>query len=137
MVKSVHEIMSLNPVSVGPTATLREVRDKMAEFEVRHIPVVDENELIGIISDRDLGRILLAPLESEEEALEKRLDQPVSRHMSSDVISIDTESEIGDAIDLMVEYKVGAIPVVDGENGRLRGIVSYIDVLRASRELFL
>lgn len=62
------------------------------------------------------------------------LDSPVSEIMSSDVISVPGDAGLTDVIDLIVESKVGAIPVVDPKSNALVGIVSYIDVLKAVRE---
>lgn len=134
---SVNRIMTPIPFFVGPMATIEEVREMMIERDVRHIPVVNDGELIGIISDRDLGRILLSRTEEfDNDELEARLEQPVSRFMSGDVLSVDTESDIAEVIELLLESKVGALPVLDAENGKLKGMVSYIDVLKAAQPLF-
>jgi acetoin utilization protein AcuB len=53
--------------------------------------------------------------------------------MSSDVICVTSESDLGDAIELMLEHRIGAVPVVDLDGERLIGIVSYVDVLREAR----
>jgi len=133
----VNRIMTASPYYLGPTATLREVRDLMNEHEVRHVPIVDGGELIGIVSDRDLGRILLLTAdEFDSDEFERRLDQPVVKHMSGDVLWVDTEAEIAEVIDVLLESKVGALPVVDAENGKLKGMVSYMDVLKAAQTLF-
>jgi acetoin utilization protein AcuB len=55
--------------------------------------------------------------------------------MSTDVLSVDPETDVGEVVDLMIEHRVGAVPVVDADSEELVGIVSYMDVLRASRDL--
>lgn len=49
--------------------------------------------------------------------------------MSSNVLSVDTEADVAEIVDLMLEHKVGAVPVINGD-GALAGIISYMDVLR-------
>jgi acetoin utilization protein AcuB len=53
--------------------------------------------------------------------------------LSSDVITVYPESTLEEVIDLMIEYRIGAVPVVEVDSSRVIGIVSYIDVLRAAR----
>jgi CBS domain-containing protein len=64
-------------------------------------------------------------------SLRDELATPVVKVMSTDVISIDAETTLGDAIALLIEHKVGALPVVRPETRELVGILSYIDVLKA------
>jgi acetoin utilization protein AcuB len=69
----------------------------------------------------------------EQEAGTSPFDMQVTNIMSSDVISVISESDTSDLIDLMLEHRLGAIPVVDEE--RLVGVVSYVDLLREARDL--
>jgi acetoin utilization protein AcuB len=48
---------------------------------------------------------------------------------------VDPETEVSEAIDLMIEHRIGALPVVEPDSTKLVGIVSYVDVLRAARDL--
>jgi acetoin utilization protein AcuB len=63
------------------------------------------------------------------------LATPISEVMAADVVSVDSSESVESVIDAMLEYKVGAVPVVDRHSSELVGIVSYIDVLRYAREL--
>jgi len=134
----VEEIMTQSPVTIRAGATIREAMHTLFEMDVRHLPVVEGDDLVGIISDRDV-RAYLAPalleLErpSEIAAQQKR---PVSSIMQSDVLSVTPQTEIEEVIDLMLEQKIGAVPVVRAGSQELVGIVSYVDVLRAARDLF-
>jgi acetoin utilization protein AcuB len=56
--------------------------------------------------------------------------------MTTDVISVNPETELEEVVDLMIEHKIGAVPVVEADSSKLVGIVSYIDALRAARDLF-
>ncbi|HTY78319.1 MAG TPA: CBS domain-containing protein [Candidatus Bathyarchaeia archaeon] len=131
------EVMTRDPVSVGPGTSVAQVWNIMREMEIRHVPVVERGKLLGIVSDRDLARVDVAGILSTEgaDALRQELATPVVRIMSADVISIDTDTELSDAVELLIEHKVGALPVVEPETRELRGILSYIDVLRALLEL--
>jgi len=131
------EVMTRDPVSVGPGTSVAQVWNIMREMEIRHVPVVEGGKLLGIVSDRDLARVDVAGILSTEgaDALRQELATPVVRIMSADVISIDTDTELSDAVELLIEHKVGALPVVEPETRELRGILSYIDVLRALLEL--
>ena len=66
--------------------------------------------------------------------LRKLLATPAGKVMNSDVVTIEPDAELVEAIDLMLEHKIGAIPVIEGGSRKLLGIVSYIDILRAARE---
>lgn len=127
------ELMTPNPVTVTPKANIAEVWDLMRDLEIRHVPVVENDALIGMLSDRDLSQLNPArTLEVEGvDALRQGLAMPVIRVMSSDVIAIEPETELSDVVELLLEHKVGALPVVLPDTRQVVGIVSYIDVLRA------
>jgi acetoin utilization protein AcuB len=128
----VEEVMSRNPVMVRITDTVRRAMLAASEADVRHIPVVDEGLLVGMVSDRDLRDAYSTAVYSAS-VDDGQLDEAVSSIMSSDVIRVDAEAELGEVIDLMIEHRVGAIPVVKVDSEELIGIVSYVDVLRAAR----
>jgi acetoin utilization protein AcuB len=128
--------MTPNPVTVTPDVSLAEVWDLMRDRGIRHVPVVDEGALVGMLSDRDLAHFDMARLLTLEgaDALRRELSTPVVKVMSPDVISVEPEAELGEVVDLLIEHRVGAVPVVRPETGELIGIVSYIDVLRVLRD---
>jgi CBS-domain-containing membrane protein len=137
------DIMTKNPVSAEASDTVRSVLATLLEMDVRHLPVLDEGQLVGIVSDRDLRNVQMPFFEdnsdeADDSALsttrQRLLEQPISAIMSSDVLSVDPETDLADAVDLMIEHRVGAIPVVSPDTDDLVGIVSYIDVLKAARE---
>lgn len=132
----VDEVMSSDPFVVKVTDSVGAAIKKLIETDVRHLPVVSEGELVGMVSDRDLRSFTpVAMLElTHPRELEARLAQPISKVMTSDVISVNPETEIEEVIDLMIEHKIGAVPVVEADSSKLVGIVSYIDALRAARD---
>lgn len=139
---SLEAIMSTTIISVSPTATVRAAIRLLEDSEIRHLPVVEEGRLLGIISDRDLREYrepLLVEIENFDSAaaerVEQALDTAIADVMNSDVISVDSSESMSSVIDAMSEYKIGAVPVVDRRTDKLAGIISYIDVLRYARTL--
>jgi CBS-domain-containing membrane protein len=132
----VQEVMTREPFTASATASVRQVLRMMTEADVRHLPILDEHTLVGIVSDRDLRAVAPDALEALEQPrqAERLLSQPIAGIMNTDVIYVHPESELGEAADLMIEHKVGALPVVEPDSLKLLGIVSYVDVLRAARE---
>jgi acetoin utilization protein AcuB len=127
------ELMTADPLTVTPQASIAEVWDLMREADVRHIPVVQADGLVGMVSDRDLGRVDIARLLNVEGAgaLRDELATPIVRVMTSPVIAVGPEADIGEVIELLIEHKIGALPVVREETREVLGIISYVDVLRA------
>jgi CBS domain-containing protein len=131
------DVMTANPITVTPEATLAEVWDLMREADIRHVPVVQAGLLIGMVSDRDLASLDVARVLTTDgaDALRRVLATPVVTVMSSDVIFVEMEDDLDNVIELMLEHKVGAIPVVRSDTRDVMGIVSYIDVLRGIQDL--
>lgn len=132
-----HDLMTPNPSTVTPQASVAEAWDLMRVLDVRHIPVVENEALVGMLSDRDLGNFDVARLLTEEGAggLRRWLARPVIQFMSTDVIAAEPEAEVSDLITLFLEHKIGAIPIVLPDSRRIVGIVSYIDVLRVLQDM--
>ncbi|NVB41132.1 CBS domain-containing protein [Pseudenhygromyxa sp. WMMC2535] len=140
---SVEAIMTKEVLSVSPETTVREAVRLLEDSDVRHLPVVEGGcELVGIVSDRDLREyripvmLEIERLDEEDRARADRiLDTPVSEAMNTDIVAVDSSESIDSVIAAMIEYRVGAVPVVDRDSDELVGIVSYIDVLRYAREI--
>jgi CBS domain-containing membrane protein len=134
---SARDLMTPNPVTVSPLTSVAEVWDLMRELEIRHVPVVENGGLVGMLSDRDLAQFDIARLLTVEgaEGLRDQLGMPVVRVMSADVIFVNPDTELNEVVELLVEHKVGALPVVQSDSREVVGIVSYIDVLRAVQDL--
>jgi acetoin utilization protein AcuB len=127
----VREIMTIRPIVVEANESIGCARRKLREADVRHLPVLDRGSLVGIISDRDIP--VFEPDEVSPFDTRLALKQPVSSIMSSDLVESHPDSELTDAIDLMLEHEIGALPVVAPDTHELLGIVSYVDVLKAAR----
>ncbi|KIG12069.1 CBS domain protein AcuB [Enhygromyxa salina] len=136
-------IMTRSVLTVTPTTTVRDAIRLIEDSDIRHLPVVDGTTLVGILSDRDLREYRIpVMLEIEYLSDDDRtrandiLDTPVSEAMNSDMITVDTAESVSDVIGVMIEYRIGAVPVVDRTTDELVGIISYVDVLEYARRLF-
>ena len=131
------DLMTADPTTVTPQASVAEALDLMRELEVRHVPVVENGALVGMLSDRDLARFDNARLLLVEgaETLRPELATPVVNVMSTDVIAVNPETELEEIVELLVEHRIGAVPVIRSNTREVVGIVSYIDVLRALQNL--
>lgn len=127
--------MTTTLVTIKPTDTVREALARMEDQEIRHLPVVEGKRLAGMVSDRDLREYRLPVMEEIEnpEYADDLLDTPVAEMMNTDVVTLEPGESVKAAIDLMLEYGVGALPVVDRHKEELVGILSYVDVLRYLR----
>lgn len=124
----VADIMSSPCVWVRAGCTLDDAIERMEEQDVRHLVVVEGAEPVGVLSDRDLLEATgwLAP--REREVLEAPAG-PVSEFMRTPVTCIDEENELESVLGLLVQARIGCLPVRDRED--LTGIVTEMDVLRA------
>src|SRR5215831_15799356 len=131
------EVMTESPATVTPESTVAEAWDLMRELDVRHVPVVEGGALVGMLSDRDLAYLDMARVLTAESAdtLRRELVTTVVTIMRSDVVFVEPETDMSDVVDLLIEHKIGAVPVVRGEGREVVGIVSYIDALRALQAL--
>ena len=126
--------MTRKVITVDSETPVIEAQELMADNSIRHLPVVDQNQqLVGIVTDRDIRSALpynyLKDTCSEEQR-EQFCALPVKDIMTKDPIAISPTYTIQDALLLIQNSKVGALPVVD-DNRRLKGIISVRDLLRA------
>jgi acetoin utilization protein AcuB len=126
-------------VSVSPTDSVATALEVLAELDVRHVPVVDHGEIVGILSDRDLrslGVYRVRDLESLDR-IRPLVRLPVSDVMSTDLQAAAPSDDVCEVIERMLEEKISAVPVVDPHTRALLGIISYVDILRAASPLFI
>ena len=131
----VSDIMTRDVISVDINATIADVVALMHDNDFRHVPVLSDGELVGMVSDRDLRGFTMPVLDLASGDVKRRnLQVPVTDVMNTDMLSLGPEAELSETIDMMLEQKVGAVPVVDEHSDKLLGIVSYVDVLGAARD---
>ena len=126
---TVSDLMVTEVVTVAPDDTLRHAFSLMSRAHVRHLPVVRGEHLAGIITDRDFRLYGMSVSGVEEGDVRFNLEDTLVRDvMNSDPVTIGPDVDLSEAVDMFVEEKVGAVPVVD-EDDRLLGIIGYIDLL--------
>jgi acetoin utilization protein AcuB len=132
------DIMTRNPVVVDITATVQDIADVMFGTEVRHVPVVEQGTLVGMVSDRDLRSYLLPRPEQiiRPDDARARLAANVGMVMRTDMLTVTPEAPVTAIIDLLLQEHIGAVPVLQSASHALLGMVSYIDVLRVARTFF-
>jgi acetoin utilization protein AcuB len=132
------EIMQKKVVSIGAASSLVDAASIMHEKNIRHLPIVEHNEVVGILSERDLRGFLEELYESTQETSDgfRRKNISIREVMQNKPLCVDPSADIVEVIDLMIENKVGAV-VVSDELGQLRGIISYEDILKLAREQFV
>lgn len=127
----VRELMTPNPITVGPETGVFEARQRMLKERIRHLLVEAEGRLVGIVTDRDIRLNLPSKATSlsvwEVNYLLARLT--VEQVMSRAVITVGPGRDAGDAARLMLDHRIGAVPVVD--SGRIVGILTETDIVRA------
>lgn len=110
--------MTSNVMSVSPDAPLQEVASMMRERKFHHMPVIDGDRLVGMLSDRDMPP--------------RGIDLKVKDMMTRNVKTCGLNDKIGHVADLMIEGRVHALPVLDA-NGKVVGIVTSTDLLKYLR----
>jgi acetoin utilization protein AcuB len=123
------DVMTKNPLTVTPSETVAQADELMTANKIRQLPIVEENELVGIVTDRDIRSFLSGSLLESPETREKALNTKVQEIMTTEPITLSPDDDLEDAVELLIEEKMGGIPVVDEAEG-LVGIVTYVDVLR-------
>jgi acetoin utilization protein AcuB len=136
----VRDIMSRNPITIEPDTPVGTAIAVMVERKIRHLPVVDEQgAVIGIITDRDLRNVALAPAAEPylSAAARRRLrgigatlaNLRVKDVMTGHPITTKPDMALSQAAALMLEQHIGSLPVID--NGKLVGIIAGRDAVKA------
>jgi CBS domain-containing protein len=130
-VLTVADAMTEPAVSITAGASLVEAARLMVDHQVRHLPVVEDDLVLGMLSDRDIRTVAGDPVryaESREGNSARELR--VRDAMSAAALTVHPHRPLRDVADELADERIGAIPVVDMD-GKLVGIVSYVDALRA------
>jgi len=110
-------------IVVSPKDTVESAIQIMQQYSIRHLPVVEDNRLVGLVTESSL-RPYLSP---------EKLRLPLREVMIINPITIDPEASIDEAARLIYKYKIGGLPVVS--QGKLVGIITITDILEAFIEL--
>lgn len=117
----VERFMTHNPVTIAHDESLSRARRLMLTYRIRHLPVVDDGRLVGILSQRDIYRFDSPDLDHDY--------LPVGKAMTKDAYTVTPGSPLREAAAQMAERRCGAAVVVDGR--RVVGLLTATDALRA------
>ena len=125
MAKSVREAMTASVSSVSPSQSLADAAEVMKREDVGSVPVVEEGRLAGIVTDRDIVTRAVA---------EQRNPQAVrvEEIASHDLVTVEPEQDLEEALALMARHKIRRLPVLEG--GRLVGMLAQADVALKAKE---
>lgn len=116
----VNKIMSENLVTISPDKRVGQALKLMQQHSIRHLPVVQDDRLVGWITSRDLREVLLASM------LEKITVQDV---MLKNPITVTPETPVEEAARLVYDHKIGGMPVLSA--GKLVGVITLMDLISA------
>ena len=125
MAKSVRGTMTENPHSIKASASVVEAARLMREEHIGSLPITDDEQLVGMITDRDITTRVVA------EAADP-MKTSVGDFYSRDLITVEPDKDLEEALQLMARHQVRRLPVV--ENGRLVGIVAQADIALSENE---
>jgi acetoin utilization protein AcuB len=123
------DVMTEAPLTVTPSQSAGDARQLMSERGFRQLPVVEGSKLVGIVSDRDIRLCVGGEFGIDPEAREAALRTPVAALMTREIITLSPQDSLEQALQILIDARVGGIPVVDPSAGLL-GIVTYVDLLR-------
>jgi len=129
---TIRELMTGGVITVRRETSVLETRDLMAKEKIRHLPVrAAGGGLVGIVTDRDIRLNLpsRATSLSVQEINHLLTELTVDQVMTRSVITISPDDPARTAAQLMLDHRIGALPVLD--DGHLIGIITETDILRA------
>ena len=132
----VSQIMTSRVFTVAPADTVALAEETMTSEHIRHLPVVDGDLLVGIVSQRDV--LAASPsnisVPSEDDDLDFKSRLHVNKIMRGFVESVRPDTDAAEAAGTMLEQKIGCLPVVD-DRLHVLGIVTEADFVRLARDL--
>jgi len=128
---SVAKIMTRKVLRIGMDDTLETMHEIFQKHKFHHLLVVEEDELVGVISDRDLLKEVSPFLNtlSEDYRDKQTLRKKAHQIMTRKAISVDGSTSIEDAAKILLRKNISCLPVLTPE-GKLEGILSWKDLLR-------
>jgi acetoin utilization protein AcuB len=116
----VGQIMSTRIITISPDKRVGQALKLMQKYQIRHVPVMEKNRMVGWITSRDLREVLLASMLEEIKVGDVMVQAP---------ISVTPNTDVEEAARLIHEHKIGGMPVVEGD--RLRGVITMQDLISA------
>jgi CBS domain-containing protein len=123
MVTGILDVKGSDVWSVAPDDTVFDALETMAELNIGAVLVLDGDDLVGILSERDYARNV--------ELLERGSKETrVSEIMTAEIRTVGSASTVAECMELMTEHRIRHLPVLD-DDGRLAGVISIGDVVKA------
>jgi acetoin utilization protein AcuB len=126
----VRHFMTRSPITLNPDKSCGDALQTLRRNRIRRAPVVKDDAVVGIISERDLLRVLPGTVaQSSSEAGKAGMDTPVGQVMKKELKTLHPNDHLDSAARLMLQHKIGGIPVI--ENDKLQGIITESDIFKA------
>jgi len=125
MGKQIRDVMTPGPETIQADRPVAEAAKMMKEADAGMIPVMDNGNLLGTITDRDIALRVVAEGKDPQST-------PVREIASTNVVTIEPDQDLDEALQLMAKHQVRRLPVV--EDGRLVGVLAQADVARVGDE---
>jgi CBS domain-containing protein len=122
MAKNIMEVMTANPCSIDADKPVSYAAKMMRDEDVGLAPIVEGDRLIGTVTDRDIAIRVVAEGRDPESTTVREI-------ASTDLVTIDPQQDLDEALRLMARHQIRRLPVV-AEDGRLVGVVAQADVAR-------
>jgi CBS domain-containing protein len=126
MADGIREVMTSNPRSLGSRRTVMEAARPMRDEDVGTIPIVEGDKLVGTVTDRDIAIRVVADGKSPDKTTVQEIP-------SRELVTIDPQQDLDEALRLMARHQVRRLPVVE-EDGKLVGVVAQADVAKHASE---
>ena len=120
MGQSIRDIMTTNPRTIEPSTPIAEAARIMRDENVGSLPITEGNQLVGTVTDRDITIRAVADGRDPQ-------GTTVQEIASRDIVTVDPQQNLDEALRLMAQHQVRRLPVVE-EDGKLVGIVAQADV---------
>jgi len=123
---NVRDVMTARPRCAAPDMPLSQVAELMGAQDIGAIPIIDGDQLVGMITDRDIVVRAVAKAKDPRE-------MPSRAISSGDLVTVGPDQDLSDALHLMAQHQLRRLPVVDDGN-RLVGVVSQADIALEARD---
>jgi len=121
----VKDIMSKSMITASLSSTISEVSRTMKEYDIGFIPIEKDDNIVGVITDRDIV------VRATAKAID--VSEPVEKYITADIISVDSDADLEEALKLMGEAQIKRLLVE--EKRKIVGVLSLSDILSIKRDL--
>jgi CBS domain-containing protein len=126
MGQHIREVMTANPSTIEPDQSIVEAAKIMKQEDAGVVPVTENGRLTGMVTDRDIAIRVVAEGKDPQSTAVREV-------ASQDLVTIDPQQDLDEALRLMAQHQVRRLPVVE-EDGRLVGVVAQADVAREGND---